>query len=137
VLKRWWYCLPDWPPTGHDYSLELAKNKLRKVDQKYWRIEPETDANGNRKVFELPSYPGFYKNSKGETIDLRPKENCPSFSNLKTKSILELCELLVTALKNQVDALEKSPNCDNELLNQLKKDLSKAERSYEAQKNKK
>jgi hypothetical protein len=53
---------------------------------------------------------------------------------LKAKSILELCELLATALKNQVSALEKSENCDKTLLDNLKKEMARAERNYEAQK---
>lgn len=137
VLKRWWYCMPDWPPAGFDYNAELAKQKLRKVDQKYWRIEPETDANGFKKVFEMPSYPGMFKNSKGEIIDLRPKDSCPSYEVFKKKSILELCELKAKALKGQIDDLEKSVVVDEDLLKQLKKELIQAEKSYERQKEKK
>lgn len=134
VLKRWWYALPEWPPAGHDYSAELAKNKLRKVDPKYFRKEVETDANGHRKVFEMPAYAGLFKDSSGEIHDLRPRESCPCYEVFKNKSILELCGLLATALKNQVEALEKSPVVDQELLHQLKKELVQAQKSYEAQK---
>ena len=46
VLKRWWYCMPDWPPVGMNYNKELAERQLRRVEQRYWRIEPEIDATG-------------------------------------------------------------------------------------------
>jgi len=31
VLKRWWYCLPDWPPRDFDYSETLVERNLREV----------------------------------------------------------------------------------------------------------
>jgi len=134
VLKRWWYCVPDWPPVGYNYSNDLAEKQLRKVDQRYWRIEPEIDATGFRKVYEVPSFPGVFRTSKGETIDLRPHDTCPSYENFKKKSILELCELLVTALRNQIEALQNTPSFDNDYLVQLKKEFLIATRSLEAQK---
>lgn len=137
VLKRWWYCVPEWPPAGYNYSQDLADKQLRKVDQRYWRIEPEIDATGCRKVYEVPSYPGVFRTSKGETIDLRPQDTCPSFANFKKKSILELCELLTKALRNQVEALQASPDCDHEYLVQLKKEFLIAQRTLDAQKLKK
>jgi len=86
------------------------------------------------KVHEISSYTGLYKNSKGEVFDLRPRDTCPCYETLKVKSILDLCEMLVTALRNQSTELEKTERCDPELLSQLKKELSRAEKNYEAQK---
>lgn len=137
VLKRWWYCMPDWPPAGYDYTPKLREKKLRKVDQKFFRAERELDENGNHKVYELPSYQGVFKNSQGENIDLRPHDSCPSYENLKSKGITELCELLVKALKNQTSELEKSPYCDTLLLKGLQTDLARAEKSLEVQKSRK
>lgn len=134
VLKRWWYCCPDWPPVGYNYSKDLAEKQLRRVEQKYWRIEPEIDATGCRKVYEVASFPGVFRTSKGETFDLRPHDTCPSYENFKKKSILELCELLVTALRNQIEALQNTPEYDNDYLVQLKKEFLTATRSLEAQK---
>jgi len=31
VLKRWWYCMPDWPPVGFDYQKKLDDKNLRVV----------------------------------------------------------------------------------------------------------
>jgi len=77
VLKRWWYCLPEWPPANFDYTAELLKRNLRKVDFKYFRIEKDIDDKGLmifvrsskttlglKKVYEIPSYPGVFKNAQ-------------------------------------------------------------------------
>jgi hypothetical protein len=37
ILKRWWYCLPDWPPKDFDFNAELTKNKLKLVEISKWR----------------------------------------------------------------------------------------------------
>ena len=41
VLKRWWYVMPDWPPKDYDYGPALLRRGLRKVETKYWKVEPE------------------------------------------------------------------------------------------------
>ena len=45
VLKRWWYCLPEWPPTNFDYDKALKEKGLRKVELSMWRIASD-DENG-------------------------------------------------------------------------------------------
>jgi len=64
VLKRWWYCLPDWPPVNYDYKPALLKHRLRVVEFKNFRNEKEVSEEGFKKVYEVPSYPGIFKNSK-------------------------------------------------------------------------
>ena len=68
---------------------------------------------------------------------MRPQDTCPSYANFKKKSILELCELLAKALKNQIDALQACPNADPEYLVQLKKEFVIAQRTLDAQRQKK
>ncbi len=46
ILKRWWYCLPDWPPKDFDFNAELTKNKLKLVEISKWRQTPEIDEKG-------------------------------------------------------------------------------------------
>lgn len=41
-------------------------------------------------------------------FDLRPRENCPCYSNFQSKSIEELARLLKTALENQIKDLEEN-----------------------------
>eukprot|EP00331_Platyophrya_macrostoma_P031970 CAMPEP_0176439036 /NCGR_PEP_ID=MMETSP0127-20121128/19682_1 /TAXON_ID=938130 /ORGANISM="Platyophrya macrostoma, Strain WH" /LENGTH=266 /DNA_ID=CAMNT_0017823185 /DNA_START=15 /DNA_END=815 /DNA_ORIENTATION=+ len=127
VLKRWWYVMPDWPPKDYDYGPALLRKGLRKVETKYWKVEPE-EKDGKRKVFEISSYPGLFKNSQGEIIDLRPSDSCPSFENLKKKSQGELAQMLVTALKTQIFQLDNSENPDPELSKELQKELAKAQK---------
>jgi len=134
VLKRWWYCMPEWPPANFDYSAELEKRKLRKIDFKYWRIERDVDERGYKKVYEIPSYPGVFKNAQGENVDLRPRENCPCYEVMKKKSMDELLELLAKALKNQIEALEKSGNNDEELMKDLQRELKRAEKTIAVRK---
>lgn len=40
---RWWYALPDWPPTKFDYNAKLSELKLREVDLAMWKLEDEVD----------------------------------------------------------------------------------------------
>jgi len=132
VLKRWWYAMPDWPPANYDYNPELTKHNLKKVEQKFLRQGTDSDEKGVKRVYEVPSYPGVFKDAKGEIIDLRPKENCPSYDNLKTKNPGELFELLIKACKGQLEALQKSQHVDKDILKDVQKTLSKAEKSLEA-----
>lgn len=134
VLKRWWYCMPEWPPADFDYSVELDKRKLRRIDFKYWRIERDVDERGYKKVYEIPSYPGVFKNAQGENVDLRPRENCPCYEVMKKKSMDELLNLLAKALKNQIEALEKSGNNDEELMKDLQRELKRAEKTIAVRK---
>jgi len=136
VLKRWWYCMEEWPPKDYDYTKLLTEKSLRKVEAKSWKIEPE-EKNGLHKAFEVHSYPGLFKNSKGELFDLRPKESCPCYDTLRVKPVLELLDMLVKAYTNQISALEKSDFCDPGLLQTLKKELYKTEKNLEANKNRK
>ena len=45
ILKRWWYCMPDWPEAGIDYTATLNENKLRKISTN-WNFAPELDEHG-------------------------------------------------------------------------------------------
>lgn len=133
VLKRWWYCMEDWPPKDYDYQSLLTQKKLRKVD-KHWKLQSE-EVDGFTNVVEVASYRGIFKSAKGEVYDLRPRDTCPCFETFKSKSVPDLLNLLIIALKNQINALESSENCDPELLKQLKTDLVNAEKSLVKAKN--
>ena len=55
---------------------------MRRVESKNWKIEPE-EKEGLRKVFELETFPGYFKDSQGVTYDMRPRESCPSLNNFE------------------------------------------------------
>lgn len=64
ILKRWWYCMPDWPDKNYDYKPLLEEKKLRLVSKENFRLENETDAQGRAKVHEVDGYPGIFQDSK-------------------------------------------------------------------------
>jgi len=39
ILKRWWYCMEDWPPQNYDYKQELNKKGYREVESVSWKKE--------------------------------------------------------------------------------------------------
>jgi hypothetical protein len=64
---RWWYALPEpWPPVDYDYTPKLTENGLRRVDAgQRFKMEPEIDEKGLKKVYEIEYYNGYFKDSKG------------------------------------------------------------------------
>lgn len=46
ILRRWWYCMEDWPPVNYDYTPKLREHNLRAVDFSKWKSEPELDKEG-------------------------------------------------------------------------------------------
>jgi hypothetical protein len=80
LAVRWWYALPKWPPENYDYTQRLRDNGLRRVEVRQWKMEQE-EVDGLKKVFELETFPGVFKDSQGKTFDLRPMETCPSLNN--------------------------------------------------------
>jgi len=54
--------MPDWPPVDYDYGPALEEKNLRVVEKISWKIEDEI-LDGKRKVYKIPGYPGYYKNS--------------------------------------------------------------------------
>lgn len=93
---RWWYALPKWPPENYDYTEALKANNLRKVEVKNWKLEPE-ELDGLKKVFELETFEGVFKDSQGNTYDLRPMDTCPSLNNFNRMGVSRLQELLLKA----------------------------------------
>jgi len=55
---------------------------LRRVELKNWKMEPD-EKDGLKKVFELETFTGYFKDSLGNSYDLRPKETCPSLNNFE------------------------------------------------------
>lgn len=53
VGARWWYVLPDWPPADHKYEQDLLKHNLRVVEEARFKIEPDVDEKGLKKVHEV------------------------------------------------------------------------------------
>ena len=47
VLRRWWYCMPEWPPSGVDYKKLLRENHLELSDEKTIKIEDGEGNNSN------------------------------------------------------------------------------------------
>ena len=46
ILRRWWYCMEEWPPIDYDYKEKLKENGFRSVEFSTWKTQPEKDANG-------------------------------------------------------------------------------------------
>jgi hypothetical protein len=102
---RWWYALPSpWPPVDYDYSTKLREHGLRRVDQSRFKSEPEV-VDGLRKVYEIESYAGLFKDMQGRSYDLRPQETCPSLNNFLKKDRSELQVLLMKAYEEQLQTL--------------------------------
>jgi len=110
LLCRWWFSKPyqvcEWPPQEETwYEQALAKKNLRKVTIQEWEWTPE-EVDGCRKVYELSQFRGLFRDSKGELIDMRPKETCPCYSNFIMKDLTVLCDMLLTAYQNQLKELK-------------------------------
>ena len=67
ILKRWWYIMPEWPPRNFDYSPLLKQANLREVPHENFRFESEVDAQGRKKVYQMPGYPGIFVDGQVET----------------------------------------------------------------------
>ena len=130
ILVRWWYCMEDWPPVNYDYNPLLSEQKLRVVKDNF-NQEPELDLNGFQKVKELPGFPGMFVNSKGNTYDLRDRNQCPSFSNLKKKDVSYLVKLQCTAQEKQKEELSICDHPDAALELELGKLLEKVKKGYQ------
>jgi len=46
-LKRWWYAIDDWYKQDRDINEILKENKLRQVTISNWKLEKDTDKDGN------------------------------------------------------------------------------------------
>jgi len=116
LLIRWWYALPDWPPAEPEYyEAELAKRKLRRVSIQEWEWVPEIDKDGRAKVYELMQFKGIFRKDNGESVDIRPMDNCPSFQNMMKRDLPELYGLLVKAYEGQLKDLTNSRYDESEL----------------------
>jgi len=99
--KRWWYALPAWPPANFDYIPVLTANGLRAVDSTKWKSEPELDKKGLKKVHVVEYYGGMFKDSHGNTYDLRPRESMPSLRNFQAHDSTMLRQMLLKAYQAQ------------------------------------
>mmetsp|Transcript_35331 Transcript_35331/g.89842 ORF Transcript_35331/g.89842 Transcript_35331/m.89842 type:complete len:296 (-) Transcript_35331:161-1048(-) len=113
LLCRWWfsdeYKKNDWPPQDEAFYQErLEKQKFRKVTIQEWEWLPEEDDKGRKKVYELSQFRGVFRNSAGDTIDLRPQESCPCLSNFMKKDMATLCSMLISAYDNQLKDIKHS-----------------------------
>mmetsp|Transcript_75724 Transcript_75724/g.202585 ORF Transcript_75724/g.202585 Transcript_75724/m.202585 type:complete len:370 (+) Transcript_75724:45-1154(+) len=128
VLRRWWYCMPDWPPGPgeFDYDGELRRRKLRKFDHYEFSLHPKVFDDGFVSVYELSQYPGVYMDDSGNRYDLRPRERCPCYNNLVAKPVAELKELLRTALEAQFKELQAVPTAPPPVLLAVKEEMKKA-----------
>ena len=97
--------MPKWPPEDYDYVSALKAKNLRKVEIKNWKLEPEEE-NGLKKVFELETFSGVFKDSQGVTYDLRPRDTLPSLNNFSRMDKIKLQQLLLKAYEEQYRALE-------------------------------
>ncbi|CAD7945461.1 unnamed protein product [Amoebophrya sp. A25] len=112
VLSRWWFVFPIWPPPNFDYAKVLRREGYREVQISEWNKAPEEveEAPGGRKlakVYQLGNFPGVFRNSRDELLDMRPKDSCPCFANLQKQPWQRLCEFAVRAYENQIDVLKQ------------------------------
>ena len=136
ILKRWWYALPKWPPENYNPSEALKNNKLRVVQLTDWKKEPNVDENDFYKCFELPGFKYVFLDANGKTHDLRPQENKPSYNSLMKISEPKLYELLVIALKKQIEEIKKTESNQNgNLIKDLQNELRLAENNFNKIKN--
>eukprot|EP00923_Selenidium_pygospionis_P029988 GHVN01053280.1.p1 GENE.GHVN01053280.1~~GHVN01053280.1.p1 ORF type:complete len:426 (+),score=97.30 GHVN01053280.1:137-1414(+) len=126
VLRRWWYVLPQWPPPDFDPSERLKELKLRPVPIEDWEIAKDVDENGFTKCYALSQFKGIFRDANGKAHDARPVEGKPCHANFIRLSDLELYRYLVTALENQMIALDKSIYDEATARKSLKKELSYA-----------
>jgi len=124
ILKRWWYVIPEWPPANFNYADLLVNAGLRKVDLEIWKLEPNVDEAGKKKVFELEWFKGVFKDFEGKTYDFRPRDSCPCYSELNKKDKKDLLAMLKTALDNQISSLEGAEVYDPKIQKSLSKDLN-------------
>lgn len=109
LLSRWWYVLPDWPPSGDEfYKPLLEARQMRKVRVEEWEWVAEVDEEGRKKVYELSQYRGCFRDAAGDFFDLRPLETCPSLYNVMKKDLPELYDLLCKAYEGQIEDLKNS-----------------------------
>lgn len=127
LLCRWWYALPDWPPTDEKYyEAELRKRSFRKVSIEEWEWLPDEDEKGRKKVYELSQFKGVFRCSRGDLIDCRPQETCPCYSNFMKKDIVDLWGLLVKAYEGQLVALKTSKYNETKTAQDIKVALTSA-----------
>ena len=62
-------------------SDKLKEFKLRIVDRSEWKLVPDIDENGLRKVTEMEGFKYVFVDSNGKVYDLRPQETKPSYNN--------------------------------------------------------
>jgi len=127
LLCRWWYALPDWPPSDEKYyEAELRKRSFRKVKVEEWEWTPVEDEKGRKKVYELSQFRGVFRCSSGDLVDCRPKESCPCYANFMKKDIAELWALLVKAYEGQLVALKTSKYNETKTAQDIKVALTSA-----------
>jgi len=125
LLCRWWYALPEWPPSDPAYyKSELAKRNLRQVSVQEWEWVPD-EKDGKQKVYPLSQFKGLYRKVDGTLVDVRPQEGCPSHNNIMKKDMADIVALLVKAYEGQLKDLQNSKYDETELEAKLKGALNK------------
>jgi len=126
LLCRWWYAMPEWPPTDPAfYEAKLKENKLRRVSIQEWEWVPDVDDHGNAKVYELTQFRGIFRKADGDPVDIRPMGTCPSYENMMKKDIAELYTLLVKAYEEQLKDLANSKYDEKLVRDDLTRALSR------------
>lgn len=124
ILCRWWYVMPEWPPSDFDFKAALEKAGLRLVSLDRWEDEPDQDKQGRVKCYALTQFKGLYRDARGALQDLRPKEGKPCFSFLYGKNEKELQGMLASALGKQIEILSHSKEkTASSLISDLKEKL--------------
>jgi hypothetical protein len=69
----------------HNNRPKLKEMKLRIVDRSEWKLVPDVDDSGFKRVTEMDGYRYIFVDAQGRIYDLRPQENKPSYNNFINK----------------------------------------------------
>lgn len=118
LQSRWWYALPAWPDSECDYGLMLEERGLKLATERDLGLDVKEEGVKDR-VRAITGFPGLYQSRRGRIYDLRDKAICPSYHNLAEKSLPQLEEWLLTALRAQLAELTAQPEHDTALADSL------------------
>lgn len=130
-LKRWWYAYDiEWYKTEEDIDSILSKNQLRRINLSDWKIS-DNEVDGKKKCIELDGFPYVFLDCDDKIHDFRNKDKCPSFNNMMKKEKSEIRQLLVSALKKQIEELDSQTEHYSDNYKEIKLHLHRELKRYD------
>lgn len=125
ILCRWWYVFPQWPSKDFSYTEELRKRGHYECKIEDWlTAAPVVNGDGLAKAYQLFQFPGIFRDTDQNKLDLRPAQNCPCFVNLQSQTTQTLCKFVTRAYENQIACLRQVGGYKKaELIATLEKEL--------------